>query len=111
MREGGTEDGVWVGERWICSVGVLRVEKVVFGGVWKKQQCGDNMAALGYLDHLYSVEMDFRECLRGRAVGSGAFGRFSNMGYAGRFFARQTKAPRRKNGEGLMVLVVFLGLV
>ena len=47
MREGGTEDGVWVGERWICSVGVLRVEKVVFGGVWKKQQCGDNRAALG----------------------------------------------------------------
>lgn len=46
VREGGTKDGVWVGERWICSVGVLRLEKVVFGGVWKKQQCGDNRAAL-----------------------------------------------------------------
>ena len=47
MREGGTKEGVWVGERVICSVGVMRVEKVVFDGVWKKQQCGDNMAALG----------------------------------------------------------------
>ena len=47
VREGGTKEGVWVGERVICSVGVMRVEKVVFDGVWKKQQCGDNMAALG----------------------------------------------------------------
>lgn len=83
FSEGGWDErlGVVV-ERWICSVGGLRVEKVVFGGVWKKQQCGDNRAALGYRDHLCSVEMDLRECLR----------------------LRQTKAPRRKNGEGLMVL-------
>lgn len=48
FSEGGW-DGRWGvgGERWICSVGVMRVEKVFFGGVWKKQQCGDNRAALG----------------------------------------------------------------
>lgn len=46
FSEGGW-DGKWGvgGERWICSVGVLRVEKVVFGGVWKKQQYGDNWEA------------------------------------------------------------------
>lgn len=71
----------WV-ERGICSVGGLRVEKVVFGGVWKKQQCGITGRRWGYRDHLCGVEMDFRECLRWR----------------------QTKAPRRKNGKGLMVL-------
>jgi len=25
----------------------MRIEKVVFGGVWKKKQCGDNRAAFG----------------------------------------------------------------
>ena len=47
MREGGTEDGVWLWRGGSVRFGVMRVEKVVFGGVWKKQQCGDNRAALG----------------------------------------------------------------
>ncbi|MBQ9542300.1 hypothetical protein [Ruminococcus sp.] len=85
----------------------MRVEKVVFGGVWKKQQCGDNRAALGVSGSSVQCRDGFSGVFEVVAVGSGAFGRFSNMGYAGRFFGRQTKAPRRKNGEGLMVLVVF----
>lgn len=45
----------WV-ERGICSVGVLRVKKVVFGGVWKKQQCGgDNRAALEGIGIIFAV--------------------------------------------------------
>lgn len=47
FSEGGWDERWGVGvERGERSVGGMRVEKVVFGGVWKKQQCGgDNRAA------------------------------------------------------------------